>query len=185
MSNIRLFIAAEMPGGLVEYFAGLGVRFPAQSWRTVPEANLHLTLLFIGNVPVTRLTEIQEKLPRIARQHAAFRLELEKIEAGPKPKNPRLIWARFTRHPSFENLSRHLHQELVPEVGLPADSIPHVTLARRRKEASQLNPFPEITPANRLTLPVSRVGIWQSELRQPHPVYSVLHSYPLLAAPLA
>jgi len=177
--SIRLFVAAPLPAQLeqelqqhLQHFQGPAVRF-------LPSQNLHLTLYFIGNVPAQELPSIKERVARVTQQHQPFTLQLEQTEPGPKPRHPRLIWARFAPHAAFEALSRQLTGELAAQPPPSQKAIPHITLARFRKDMAPPKQLPVIRPQAPLELPVQEVGLWQSVLGSPHPTYSVLEHYPL------
>lgn len=177
--TIRLFVAATLPETLKQELQQQLQIFDHPSIRPVPGQNLHLTLFFLGNVPVQQLSDIKQTIREVAQRHPPFVLDFERTEAGPKPKSPRLVWARFAALPAFEALSRDLTEALAAEPPKKLKAIPHVTLARFRKD----KPVPEnlftITAKQPTQLRVSEVALWQSELASPHPVYTVLETYAL------
>ena len=72
---LRLFLALPCPSGIAaqidawrqsQHFAG----------RPVPTANLHVTLAFLGQVPESRLQQLQRVPPRLALADLAFDLHL-------------------------------------------------------------------------------------------------------------
>lgn len=93
--SIRLFVAAALPPALVDSLQEQLQHFSHPALRFMPRENLHLTLYFIGQVPREQLPLLQRQIGRVASRHQPFTLQLEQIEPGPKPKNPRLVWARF------------------------------------------------------------------------------------------
>jgi RNA 2',3'-cyclic 3'-phosphodiesterase len=181
----RLFIAAPIPEELKQYLGTQASRYQDEAIRQVPEANLHLTLFFIGNVPEERLIYIREVTEHIARQFAPFDLDLHTIEPGPKPRSPRLIWARFGESELFTQLSRSLTQSLSEQPPVDRAAIPHITLARFRKDRPAPRGLEAIKPETSIMLPVREIAVWHSELASPHPRYSILHRYPLTGNPQA
>ncbi|GAB3540642.1 hypothetical protein GCM10027443_38860 [Pontibacter brevis] len=177
--SIRLFVAATLPETLKQELQEQVQVYEHPAIRPVPQQNLHLTLFFIGNVPVQQLAAIQQNIREVAQRHQPFVLEFERTEAGPKPKQPRLIWARFAPHPVFEALSHDLTEALADEPPKKQKSIPHVTVARFRKDKPVPTNLFTVTAKEPLQLHVSDIALWQSELASPHPVYSVLEAYPL------
>jgi RNA 2',3'-cyclic 3'-phosphodiesterase len=186
MSNsIRLFIAAPIPVALKEYLQQQAARYSHEAIRHVPADNLHLTLYFIGNVPQGQLPDIQAICTHMAGRFAPFTLQLEAIEPGPKPRSPRLIWARFGGSEPFAQLSRGLTQALSPTPPLDRAPIPHITLARFRKDRPAPHGLEPLLPEQVYTLPVDEIAIWHSELASPHPRYTIWHRYPLTGNPPA
>lgn len=179
----RLFIAAPVPDELKLYLSQQASLYQDAAIRQVPEANLHLTLFFIGNVPAERQDPIQEVTEHIASQFPSFELQLEAIEPGPKPRSPRLIWARFAQNDTFAQLSRSLTQALSDAKAADRAPLPHITLARFRKDRPAPRNLETQPPETALVLPVQEIAVWHSELASPHPRYSILHTYPLLGNP--
>ncbi|MCJ8165371.1 RNA 2',3'-cyclic phosphodiesterase [Pontibacter sp. E15-1] len=177
--SIRLFVAALLPEALKTQLEEQLAPFRHPSVRFVPSSNLHLTLYFIGNVPVQQLSAFQEKIQEVAARHAPFTLNYACTEPGPNQRRPRLVWARFEAHEAFSALSDELTTALATHPPKRRKAIPHVTLARFRKDV----PLPEVLPIVRaeapLALGVQEVALWQSELASPHPVYSVLKTFRL------
>ncbi|PVY43059.1 RNA 2',3'-cyclic phosphodiesterase [Pontibacter virosus] len=181
--STRLFIAAPLPEALKQFFTEQANRYKSEAIRQVPTENLHLTLYFIGNVPASRLPAIQDVTAHMARQFAPFDLHLAAIEPGPKPRSPRLIWARFNNHDAFAQLSRSLTQALSEEPPLNREPKPHVTLARFRKDHPVPHHLESFNPDASITLQVNEIAVWHSELGSPHPRYSILQRYPLTGNP--
>lgn len=177
--SIRLFVAATLPETLKQELQEQLQVYEHPSIRPVPQQNLHLTLFFLGNVPVEQLSSIKQAIREVAQRHQPFTLEFERTEAGPKPKQPRLIWARFAAHPAYEALSHDLTAKLSDEPPKKQKLIPHVTVARFRKDKPVPNNLFTVTAKEPLQLHVPEIALWQSELASPHPVYSVLETYPL------
>ncbi|MFD3002496.1 RNA 2',3'-cyclic phosphodiesterase [Pontibacter toksunensis] len=176
---IRLFVAATLPEALKQELQEQLQVYNHPSVRPVPHQNLHLTLFFLGNVPVQQLPDIKQTIREVAQRHQPFVLDFGCTEPGPKPKSPRLIWARFAELLAFEQLSHDLAQALSAEPPKKQKAIPHVTVARFKKDKSVPNNLFTITAKEPLQLHVPAIALWQSELASPHPVYSVLETYPL------
>lgn len=175
--TIRLFIAASLTDELGPYLKELLRPLVDDTMRPIPLQNLHLTLFFIGNVPTTKLDTIRHKVKEVAQQCEPFTLQLAAVEQGPKPKSPRLIWARFDEHPEFAKLSTKLASALAPSEPNKLKPTPHITMARYRKNIGQPVSKAPVLPESSITLPVNAIGIWKSDLAAPHPVYSILESY--------
>ncbi|MDX5348140.1 MAG: RNA 2',3'-cyclic phosphodiesterase, partial [Hymenobacteraceae bacterium] len=57
--------------------------------------------------------------------------------------------------------------------------IPHITLARYRKNVPAPPTFAPVVPAEPISYSVNEIAVWQSVLKQPHPEYSILQRFPL------
>jgi 2'-5' RNA ligase len=181
MSNTkRLFIAAPVPPDLKEVFRQHQAAFKQPAVRFLPDENLHLTVHFLGEVPADQVMEIQQGLQQLAATQENFQLTFECLEPGPKPKSPRLIWARFRPHPAFTQLCAAVFQQMGIRPPDHAEYIPHITLARFRKDAPRPVSLPIIYPPEpNFLMPVNSVALWQSELKSPQPVYHILAEYTL------
>ncbi|WP_161888777.1 RNA 2',3'-cyclic phosphodiesterase [Pontibacter russatus] len=177
--SIRLFVAATLPGALKEQLQQQLQPFRHPAIRFVPEQNLHLTLFFIGNVPAQQVAAIKQAIREVAQRHRPFTLDFACTGPGPKPRHPRLVWARFQEHGAFAALSQDLMEALATAPPKQQKAIPHVTLARFRKDRPAPDGLPTITPQEPLQLEVREVALWQSELASPHPVYTVVETFGL------
>lgn len=176
----RLFVAAPISTTLKEILRTSQSQYTHDVIRFVPEDNLHITIHFLGEVHADQVGEIEEKLQQIAATQVAFTLRLEALEPGPKPRSPRLIWARFTSHPEFTQLSSSVSKHLAIRPPDHPDYIPHITVARFRKDKPRPVSLPTILfKEEQIELPVSSLALWQSELKSPHPVYRILREFTL------
>lgn len=181
--GIRLFVATTLPTELKTFLQQQVRSYDHPSIRSVPGQNLHLTLFFIGNTLKSELPAINETLQKLSTEHGAFKLQYLCTEPGPNPRSPRLIWARFVQHPEFEKLSRSLARALSPEQNAKQKPIPHITLARFKKDAPAPPAVPLLQSETGINFSVDSISLWQSELASPHPIYSVLQTFKLATKP--
>ncbi|WP_205500840.1 RNA 2',3'-cyclic phosphodiesterase [Rufibacter psychrotolerans] len=177
--TIRLFVAAALPPDLKAYLGQARQAYAHPQIRPVPGQNLHLTLFFLGNVPAAEVPSIRQTLAQVAPRHQPFTLTLEQLEPGPKPRAPRLIWARFSQNEAFSRLSQELTQALSEAPPKQEKFIPHVTLCRFQKAGRPPQHLPQIAPTETILYPVHSFALWQSELASPHPRYTVMEEFSL------
>ncbi|MBC3541626.1 RNA 2',3'-cyclic phosphodiesterase [Rufibacter sediminis] len=177
--SLRLFVAAQLPDEVKTYLGQARQAYENPAIRAVPEQNLHLTLYFLGNVPATEDTYIRQTLAQVSQKHQTFTLTLDRLEPGPKPSSPRLIWARFQQNEAFSRLSQELTNVLSSVPPKQEKFIPHVTLCRFKKEGPVPRDLPLITPSEEILFPVSSIALWQSQLASPHPIYTVVEEFQL------
>jgi RNA 2',3'-cyclic 3'-phosphodiesterase len=72
----RLFVALDLPDGIRATLAATPM--DRDTWRPIPEANLHVTLAFLGNRPET---DVQLIAPIIEAEHEAPPLALGKVRS--------------------------------------------------------------------------------------------------------
>lgn len=129
----RCFIALAPDAASRDALAVLDV--PSNA-RRVPYEQLHLTVAFIGALPV----DAGETLARGLRDHAVPipPAEVTKIECWPGRAHPRLMVAVLAMSDAFVALDWRV-RSLMFEAGLPLDARvfrPHVTLARFARDAT-------------------------------------------------
>lgn len=179
---MRLFIAAPLPAHVLAALQTQQEHYVQDSVRLVPAPNLHLTLHFLGETPATSLPTLIQTLEAIAQKLPAFTLTFKEIAPGPKPKSPRLVWARFHKHSAFTQLARTIQEELNSPSDHPGEYIPHITVARLKKDKPRHVALPVIQNIDFPEYLVNSFCIWQSELASPHPRYSILKEIALQPA---
>src|SRR4051812_7951228 len=95
MARIRTFIAID-PGdairnAMIAVQQSLARETTDVKW--VEEDNLHLTLLFLGEVDDRDLLGICRAVAKAAASQAAFAMEVSGIGCFPNPRRPRIVWA--------------------------------------------------------------------------------------------
>jgi len=133
--SLRLFIALDLPGEVAKNIARL-VRDLAgrlEGVRWTPNANLHLTLKFLGRVETECVPRIQNCLDRAAGRHLPLALSLGGLGAFPGGRNPRVIWTGVGEgREKLVGLAEDLDHGLA-ELGFPREVRnynPHLTLGR-------------------------------------------------------
>jgi len=95
--KLRLFLAIPMPEAVRNEITGVQqemrqlVSRDAVRW-TKPE-QFHLTLRFLGDVPVERVAALQEAVHAVCRGSPALRLRAQGTGFFPNARSPRVIWA--------------------------------------------------------------------------------------------
>lgn len=173
----RLFVAVPLPDFLVSELATYLPPYEKPGVRPIPEENWHLTAHFIGNVPKPEVAKIADKLKELAPEMAGFELKLLRVAPGPNTKSPRLIWAEFAESTGYEKLVRAITLGLGAKMDYQ-HPVAHITLARFAKDIRP--PKMRATPAKKSTsFSVTEFALWESELRRPHPRYTILERYAL------
>jgi len=136
----RVFIAIELPGNvrarLAEHIKSLrdSIRDVRASWSR--EDNLHLTLKFLGEIPIARVEELSAAASIAATKVEPFEIVVEGCGSFPPRGQPRVLWIGID-DPS-EKLSE-LHRALEDECAKagfthePRPFQPHLTIARLRQ----------------------------------------------------
>jgi RNA 2',3'-cyclic 3'-phosphodiesterase len=131
----RLFVALTLPPPVRDTLAALAQPLPGVTW-TRPE-QLHITLRFLGDVPVAQHEPMLERLATVRVE--PFILPVEDLGTFPPNRPPRVLWAGVGRgHPRLFQLRQRLDDALLAS-GLALDVRtfhPHATLARCGEEAA-------------------------------------------------
>ena len=141
MNAKRLFVSIELPKSVTKLLAELDPHLRGVRWLD-PE-QMHLTLAFLGNVPVEIQETVSEKLRAIAWK--PFFLPLTGLGTFPSKGWPKIVWIGVgTGHPHLFQLHKRV-QEALLAAGLEPDLRsfhPHITLARCRDISPQtIRPF--------------------------------------------
>lgn len=101
--------------------------------KTVSTKNVHLTIRFLGDIPVSMVDGIYEEMKKI--RFSPFKIEIRGLGAFPKLNYPRVIWAGIKRGADLlEDIFSQLEYGLIG-LGFKKDYkgfSPHLTIARVR-----------------------------------------------------
>jgi 2'-5' RNA ligase len=186
----RVFLAIEIPDAVREALRGpLDALAPLGEWlRPNTVERIHLTLHFLGHLPVPQVEELARRLEPIVMAHPRLRLAVDGVGAFPHIRRPQVLWAGVggADVARLTALQIDLGRELT-RAGLPVEDRfhPHLTLARVRK--------PLRAPARRMLdawhaawrevqlgeFPVDAVRLMRSELSARPPRYTTVATFAL------
>ena len=142
--RIRSFIAIELSEDLKSRLVELRnelERAEHSFVRWAEPEGIHLTLKFLGNIPLRQIEEIRGAIDGAAQGIPPFRLEISGLGGFPNLGQPRVLWIGIRG--DTERLSRLQHNidSALTSLGFAKEErpfVPHLTLARLRQGA-----FPE------------------------------------------
>jgi 2'-5' RNA ligase len=187
MENYRTFIAIEIPARIrlqiKAYLDQVRSAFPdvRASWSR--EDNLHLTLKFLGDVPVSRIDALSQACTRAAVKVDPFVLTISGCGTFPPRGKPKVLWIGV-RHagvlpasspaPTSDSLDPLLSLHAAIENGCAGAGFaresrpyhPHLTIARIReaKDSRALTEHHKQYSFPSKTFRVSEIVIFRSEL---------------------
>ncbi|MDW7651866.1 MAG: RNA 2',3'-cyclic phosphodiesterase [Bacillota bacterium] len=130
----RLFFAVELPPAVKESVLDLRqyVQAKPHAVKWVAQKNLHLTLLFIGEVQEDKLPQLLDSANRAAKRCRPFDLAIQGTGVFPGPARPRILWAGVAAGALQLTI---LADELSAVLGIAQDKAytPHLTLGRIRE----------------------------------------------------
>ncbi len=179
MTKHRIFIAINLPRDVKKEIIFYQKKWENLPVRWVKEANLHLTLVFIGYVEEEGLFNIFEAARKIAKNHQPFSIYFQRICLGPPNTTPRMFWVEGEKSQELAILKNDLGRKLS---GLKSKTEarefkPHITSGRiRMVEWRHLQKKPKIEEKISLTVPVNSIEVMESKLKPTGPDYFVLES---------
>ena len=191
MEQVRSFIAIELPDevkvGLAQLEAQLKLeKSPSVKW--VDPSSIHLTLKFLGNIAVARISEITRAMEKAARGISPFHLEVTGLGVFPNLKRVQVVWVGIGGEvDKLGQLQQRIESNLVP-LGFAAESrqfTPHLTLARLhdRASADERQRFGQLIASTKFeadyNIKVDSINLMRSQLTREGAIYSRLSSVKL------
>ncbi|MCD5396320.1 MAG: RNA 2',3'-cyclic phosphodiesterase [Candidatus Pacebacteria bacterium] len=183
----RIFIAINLPEDIKSKLLSFQKKWPTLPCRGVKKENLHITLIFLGNLDDNQLFETINTSKEVAKRHKPFLVKLEKICFGPPKKfPPRMVWVKGALNQGLANLQKDLEDSIFKlstykyKTKGARPFSPHITLARIKVwEFRRLEDKPEIDEEIDLTFEVNSFEIMESFLKRSGAEYEILESLPL------
>ena len=183
MARLRTFIAVDIGKAIrdraVLLQESLARIAPEVKW--VERENLHVTLLFLGEVDDRAVPAVCRAISEVTQQHSAFPMSIEGVGCFPNMRRPRVLWIGVGA--GTQELCA-LHDSLEPpllDLGCYRREerryTPHITLGRVRSErpADQLGPtLAQQAGWHGGEINVREILVMSSELTPRGPIYTVL-----------
>jgi 2'-5' RNA ligase len=188
----RLFIAITIPPDVLDSLVAVQDRLkhktPPRTVRWVRPEGIHLTLKFLGDVPVIKRETLEKTLAKAAQDHAPFTLAATGLGVFPNLKRPRVVWIGIQQDRAALAALRDAVEEHIAPLGYPTENRPfnpHLTLGRILRDArrADIQRFAELIAhrdlTDRFTWQVNDVHLIRSELKPTGAVYTTLYDAPL------
>jgi len=186
--EIRAFFAIPLPKNVTEYIAeiisDLKLTLPDKSVKWVQPGNIHLTLKFLGNISISTMHFLFEKL-KTDNRFSPFNLTINKIGAFPSLYKPQVIWVGTSGHETLSELAQFVEKStsMVNNENDSKSFSPHLTIARLRPGVKKDN-FDIIKQElykkreiNSISFTINHFCLFQSILTSKGPIYTELHKY--------
>lgn len=182
----RIFIAVNLPQDIKKILSDY-----QKKWQDIPAKwtslnNLHITLVFLGEITDEELGEVCMVVKQIAEDSESFNIKLNKISYGPIGKvPPRYIWAGGEKSKELSLIKNNLENLLIEKVRFAVDKksfAPHITLARIQEwqwRAIEPEERPKAEENIDLDFTVESIEVVESVLRKEGPQYEVIESHNL------
>lgn len=179
----RLFIAIELPHyvrhKIKEQIDQLRAAFPNVRASWTREDNLHLTVKFLGNVPVNQIEPLSQALMRAATQTHGFELVIRDCGSFPPRGKPNVLWIGIEDPSSNLRKLQAAVEDECANAGFERDQRsfhPHLTIARLRnpKGARNLAEMHQEIGLEPVSVSVSEVCLIRSELSSAGSRYTIV-----------
>jgi RNA 2',3'-cyclic 3'-phosphodiesterase len=186
--EIRSFLAFELPEeikGIVSRVSG-EMKKPPLDIRWIRVDNIHLTIIFIGNITTDRLDGMNTIVRDVCRDHGPFNISLKGAGVFSSRRNPRVLWVGLSGDMERMSLFKEALEKGLRPFGIQEEKRrfnPHLTLGRFRKDAkSGAHLDALLLKYGDLTSPVctlSKLALFKSDLKPGGSVYTKLNAWPL------
>jgi len=169
----RVFIAIELPARLrariINHIDCLRSSVPEARASWIREDNLHLTLKFLGDIPVTNVEQLSAVASLAATKIEPFEIFVDDCGAFPLRGQPRVLWIGIDDPSGKLSELNHALEDECANAGFarePRVFHPHLTIARIRQPrgSRQLAAVHKELGFNREAISVSELTVIRSEL---------------------
>ncbi len=185
---IRSFLAFELPLDIKDIIRRVSeeLRQSALKVRWVNVENIHLTIVFMGNIHEQEIPFMNQAIEKVCQRYAPFQVSLTGLGAFPNTMRPRVIWAGLEGDTIKMSFFKKALQKHLKPFGIKEEKRslkPHLTLGRFRNPGpvdSLLDNF--IGTYKDLSGPecsLNELIFFKSDLRPGGAVYTKLGSWPL------
>jgi 2'-5' RNA ligase len=135
--KLRLFIAIPIPEPVRDEIIRIQLELqplvPHAAARWTRPDQFHLTLRFLGDVPVAGLEKLKESVNAVCRSAQPLQLRAEDVGFFPNPQSPRVIWVGiFDKEGLLVDLQKRIETAVRPFTVEPGEKnfSGHATLGR-------------------------------------------------------
>ncbi|MDR3559180.1 MAG: RNA 2',3'-cyclic phosphodiesterase [Candidatus Pacebacteria bacterium] len=173
----KIFISINIPDKIRKRLERAVEKWQSLPVKWTPEANLHVTLVFLGYVAEDDVPGICARVRETAEKSDIFDLEFDRIELFPSAETPRMVALTGSASEELKNLVNGIEESLEISSAPKKTFRPHITLGRGRKyKWEALENKPTISEKFPLTLPVESVEIMASDFGAKGQEYAILES---------
>jgi 2'-5' RNA ligase len=183
MPRVRTFIGIDPGKPIRDRLVALQealARSPGEVKWVEPE-NLHVTLLFLGEVDMVEVPELCQTVAESLQGQAAFAMSVEKVGCFPNSRRPRILWAGVGAGLQEVVAVHDALETPLMELGCyrreERQYTPHITLGRIKNDGRTFQfalALSRHAAWSGGTAQVREIQIMSSELTSQGPVYTVL-----------
>lgn len=186
MKKKRLFISINIPIKIKNHLISSWDSFLNIPAHWITKENLHLTLIFLGYFPETKIDQIEKIIIESIKNIKPFKLSFDCISFGPL-KEKRLIWAKLQSSDELSLLVNNLQKSVlkmkIENIKRKKEKfLPHITLARIKTWEMKLMSPEEIPNVNKklsLEFNVKNIALMESEFKKSGVEYKTIKLFKL------
>jgi len=186
---IRSFLAFELPVDIKRIIMTVSenVRELPLNVRWLNVTNIHLTIVFMGDVQEEQVKPIQDIVKDVCQGYGSFSIGIKGIGLFGSRRNPRVLWIGLDGAIDRMGYFRDDLQKGLTPFGVKEEKRrfkPHLTLGRFRKGARTGTHLDDLlSKYHDLTSPefiIEELVLFKSDLKPGGAVYSKLNGWPLI-----
>jgi len=187
--EIRSFLAFELPQEIkriIFHVSEEAQKFPLDV-RWLKASNIHLTMVFMGNILMEHLEGINEAVSKACKKYGPFNISLKGMGVFSNRRNPRVLWVGLEGNLEKMSYFRGGLQKGLKSFGVKEEKRrfnPHLTLGRFRKGSRPSEHLDDLLSRYQdLASPVytlEELVLFKSDLNPKGAVYTKLNTWPLL-----
>jgi len=187
MNTIRSFIAINIPAKIRNKLEKIqdDLKKSNAALQLVRPENIHITLKFLGNVPVESINDIQDAINESASGFRIFSVSFETIGVFPNPEYPRIIWTGIEKGRKELSLLNTKIGNSLSGFSLHQENRkfqPHLTIARVHSGKNRkrlVNTLEELKNIKLGEMLVKKICLMESALKPQGVQYNILKTFPL------
>ena len=186
--KIRSFLAFELPLEIKRVVARVSdeLRQSTLDAKWVKSDNIHLTVVFMGNIETDDIPAVGEEAKKVCLNHGAFDISLNGMGCFPNTRRPRVIWLGLDGDLERMSCFRDALQERLIPFGIKEEKRrfkPHLTLGRfrrpKRMDSEGLELLSGYEDLSSPVCPLKELALFKSDLKPGGARYTRLDVYPL------
>ncbi|KPC97561.1 2',5' RNA ligase family [Geobacillus sp. BCO2] len=137
---IAVPLTAEVKQAIARFSNEAAPSLPFRTW--VHEQDYHITLAFLGDVPLEKMAPLGEAMTAVAARCAPFSLALAGLGTFGERTSPRIFWQGVETEAQLHALRRDVYEACM-KLGFSLDRrpfAPHITIARKWQGTEPFHP---------------------------------------------
>ena len=183
MKRVFVAIKIELSPELHEVWSKLKMKLLDENVRWVPLDNLHITLRFLGAIPIDQVARVNFELQSFCKGNSHFSFELGNLSYFKRRGKPVVLFYDIANSEKLIEFEDHLMQSLEKIGFLPTNKFrPHLTLGRLKRlrdETAFYDVINLLKKSPMQTVEVKQVVFYESILKPEGSEYQIIHQYQL------